>query len=110
MGFVAVNESPKLHFLSLSFRASASPLHILLDTALPTRSERRFAAPHMTDGLAHDVEIERRPSLVALVSHGAVGMNADMVRHVNGVHVRAEEQELPAVLFLLLLTIFLTFV
>ena len=89
--------SPKIAPYILS---SPTSLHVFVDTALPVSTERSGGAD-AAHGLADDLVIQRRAHLVALVVHRTVSTNAEASRFFRRVNVRAQEEELPAVLLLL---------
>lgn len=87
--------------------SSLPALVVLIDAFLPIAS-KRLAAPHGADGLAEHLIVERGTFAVAVVVHGAVGVDAKVTGRRHRVDVRAEEQEFPAVAALLPLIICLT--
>lgn len=58
------------------------------------------AGAHAGDSLAQDVVIQPRTGGIAVVAHRALPVNADAARTGRRVHIRAEEQKLPAIFLL----------
>ena len=87
---------------NLTVRSFSALLYVLVYPLFPVGAER-FTGTDRAYRFADDIVIQRSSFLVALVVHGPVGADAETFSLSCGVDVGTQEEELPAVLFLLLL-------
>ena len=101
-GFFAANLTvlPFFRISILEIQSTATAAHILFDRGLP-RSTQGSIGTHSANGLVHSLIVQAGTLSIAAIGHGPILPNAEIPGCFHCIDVCPQEQELPAILALL---------